>query len=288
MIVVTGASGKLGRRVIKQLLLRLPADQIGASVRDPAKLADLAAKGVRVRHGDFTDADSLRHAFAGARRLLLVSSNAAATGGDTLAQHRTAIDVAGEVGVERLFYTSQLSCSPTSHFMPGRSHAATEVMLAQSGLKWTSLRHGFYTDSALAMNERGLDNGALAAPRDGPVAWTSHDDLAAGDAILMTGEEEIDGATSVMSGAETLDLTGIAGIASDVLDKPVRRTVVDDDAWSAQARERGMPDAAIEFAMDYHRAARDDEFAATSPFLERLLGQKPQTFRKVLSDRRMN
>src|SRR5687768_15452866 len=98
MIIVTGATGQLGRAVVQQLVARVPADQIGVSVREPTKAGELAALGVRVRRGDFTDPASLRHAFAGARQVLIVSSNARATGGDTLAQHRAAIEAARAVG----------------------------------------------------------------------------------------------------------------------------------------------------------------------------------------------
>ena len=97
MLVVTGASGQLGRKVIDELLRLAPAERIAASVRDPHKLADLAAQGVRVRRGDYEDPASLFEAWQGARRILLVSSNAGATGGDTLKQHAVAIDVAGRL-----------------------------------------------------------------------------------------------------------------------------------------------------------------------------------------------
>jgi uncharacterized protein YbjT (DUF2867 family) len=94
MIVVTGATGKLGGLVVRGLLSRLPAAQIGVSVRDPGAASALRARGVRVRHGDFVQPETLREAFAGALRLLIISSNAAAYGGDPVAQHRAAIDAA--------------------------------------------------------------------------------------------------------------------------------------------------------------------------------------------------
>ena len=102
MIVVTGATGQLGHAIVLQLLERMPADGIGASVRDPDKAAGLAQRGVRVRHGDFDDAASLAHAFEGATQVLVVSSNARARGVDALAQHRTAIDAASAAGAARI------------------------------------------------------------------------------------------------------------------------------------------------------------------------------------------
>src|SRR6185295_7593766 len=97
MIVVTGATGRLGGAVVEQLLERVPADAIGVSVRDPAKAAGLAGRGVRVRYGDFDDAGSLTHAFEGAEQVLLVS--AATTGEAAVQQHRTAIGAAATAGV---------------------------------------------------------------------------------------------------------------------------------------------------------------------------------------------
>ena len=128
-IVVTGATGQLGHTIVEKLVERVPASEVGVSVRDPAKAADLGAMGVRVRRGDFAEPDSLPHAFEGATQLLLVSSNARATGGDTLAQHRAAIAAAVDAGVERIVYTSQMAASPASRFPPALDHAATEAML---------------------------------------------------------------------------------------------------------------------------------------------------------------
>ena len=113
MIIVTGATGQLGRAIVEQLVERVPAGEVGASVRDPAKAADLTALGVRVRRGDFADPASLAQAFAGATQVLVVSSNAAAYGGDTLAQHRAAIDAARAAGARRLVYPWRVYPSPS-------------------------------------------------------------------------------------------------------------------------------------------------------------------------------
>jgi len=134
MFIVTGATGHLGRAIVETLVHRVPANQVGASVRDPEKAADLEALGVRVRHGDFDDPDSLRHAFEGAAQVLIVSSNARASGGDPLAQHRSAIKAARAVGAGRIVYTSHMAASATSAFPPMLDHAATEDMLRRSGL----------------------------------------------------------------------------------------------------------------------------------------------------------
>lgn len=282
MLIVTGASGQLGRKIVNHLLFHVPAERIGISVRDPGKVTDLADLGVRVRQGDFDDTDSLRHAWQGAERLLLVSSNAAASGGDPLKQHATAIDVARELKVARLLYTSQVSSSARSHFPPGRHHAATETMLAESGLAWTALRHGFYAASALAMNARGLHAATLAAPEDGKVAWTTHEDLAAVDAALLAGAEVIDGPTPPLTGSEALDLAVFAQLASEILERPISRTLLSEETMRTNALQAGVPEASIAVMLGYFQAARAGEFSAVDTTLARIIGREPETMRDFM------
>lgn len=285
MFIVTGASGQLGRKIVDQLLQRLPADRIGVSTRDPAKLAHLANLGVRVRQGDYENPEGLHHAWEGAQRLLLVSSNAAATGGDTLAQHATAIDVAKRLEVDRVFYTSQISSAVDSQFPPARHHAATETMLAQSGLAWTALRHGFYADSAMAMNARGFEARSIAAPLDGKVSWTTHDDLAAVDAALLAGDEVIDGPTPPLTGSEALDLTDLARMASEIMGSPVSRSLLSDETMLKNAEAAGVPAERIAVMMGYFLAARAGEFSRVDPTLGRILGRAPQSMQSFMAEK---
>src|SRR6478609_8183531 len=175
MIVVTGANGQLGRAITERLLARVPAAQLGVSVRDPDKAHALRERGARVRHGSFSEPATLRAAFEGASQLLLVSSGT--TAGDTLSQHRAAIDAARASGVKRVVYTSHMGCSATSEFPPMRNHAATELMLRDAGIPFTALRNGFYASSALMLLGGAFETGKLVAPADGPVSWTTHADL---------------------------------------------------------------------------------------------------------------
>jgi uncharacterized protein YbjT (DUF2867 family) len=190
MIIVTGANGQLGRQIVERLVTRVPAAQIGASVREPEKAEALRASGVRVRAGSFTDGEGLRHAFEGATTVLIVSSSSIA--GDTLVQHRTAIDAARAVGAKRIVYTSHMGSSATSKFPPMRNHAATEAMLAGCGVPFTSLRNGFYAASALMYLGGVAESGKLVAPADGPVSWTAHADLAEAAAIVLAASERGD------------------------------------------------------------------------------------------------
>ena len=282
MLVITGATGQLGKRIVAELLRRVPAQRIGVSVRSPDKATDLAAQGIRVRQADYERPESLRHAWEGAEQLLLVSSDAAAHGGDPIAQHANAIAVAQEVGVGRILYTSHVSASPTSLFPPGRDHAATEALLAGCGIAWTALRHGFYAESLVAMEAQGLANGAIIAPADGPVAWTTHDDLAAADAALLAGEQVIDGPTQPLTGTEALDLSEIARLASEVKGTPVSRDVISLDDLDAQARQYGIPSGIRAIMLGYYRAAHAGEFSKVDPLLTTILGRQPTGMRDFL------
>lgn len=285
MFILTGATGQLGRKIVQNLLQLVSADRIAVSVRDPAKANDLAIAGVRVRQGDYDDAASLRHAWQGAERLLLVSSNASASGGDPLAHHATAIAVAQDLGVERVFYTSQIASSSTSQFPPARTHAATEQMLAKSGLAWTAMRHGFYADSALAMNARGFASGSLAAPADGKVSWTTHNDLAAADAMLLAGTELFEGPTPPLTGAEALDLADLAALAQAILGRAVERLVLKDDTMVQTAEASGAPAERIAIMMGYYNAARAGEFSQVDPTLSRLIARRPQLMQDFMATR---
>jgi len=275
MIVVTGATGLLGGAVVERLLARRPAEEIGVSVRDPTKAAALADRGVRVRRGDYDDAASLAHAFEGAEQLLLVS--AAATGETALRQHRTAIDAARRAGVRRVVYTSHMGANPASAFAPMVDHAATEALLADSGLAFTALRNGFYAASGRMLLGRAAETGEVAAPADGPVSWTAHDDLAEAAAIVLTEEGRFEGATPPLTGPAAVDLAGLAAVAAELTGRPITRTVVTD----ARYREQLGPVADLLLGM--FAASRAGEFAAVDPTLGELLGRPPLTVRDVLA-----
>lgn len=285
MIVVTGATGQLGRAIVRHLVARVPADQVGASVRDPAKAADLAALGVRVRRGDFADPAGLPHAFEGATQVLIVSSNAAASGGDPVAQHRNAIAAARAAGAQRIVYTSHMGASAKSAFAPMHDHAATEDMLAQCGLAWTALRHGFYASSGVDLMGDALTTGAITAPADGKVAWTAHADLAEAAAIVLAGHQHYDGPTPPLTGSQALDLDDLATIALELTRRPITRNVVSDEALRARLAERGAAPAAAEIAIGLYAAARAGEFETVDPTLERLLRRPPVTMRDVIADK---
>ncbi|QBD81000.1 NAD-dependent epimerase/dehydratase family protein [Ktedonosporobacter rubrisoli] len=281
MIIVTGASGQLGRAVVERLLAREPAEQIGVSVRNVEKAQELKERGVRVRRGDFEDPASLDYAFEGASKVLIVSSNT--FGETTIRQHRTAIDSARRAGVSRIFYTSHMGSSPTSLFQAMVDHAATEAALRDTGVTFTSLRNGFYAASALMMLGNALETGELLAPEDGPVSWTAHADLAEAAALALS-EEALDGVTPPLTASEALDLADIAAIAAELTQRPMRRVVVPDTEYRAGLVAHGFPEEGADMYMGIFRASRRGEFSRVDPTLARLIGRAPKSMRDILKE----
>ena len=142
MIVITGATGALNGATVEHLLKRIPADGIGVSVRDVATAQHFADRGVRVRRGAYDDPAALLDSFEGAEQVLLVSSSD--PGADGVSLHRVGIETAVAAGAGRILYTSHQGAGLDSPFRPARDHAATEALLAGSGVAWTALRNGFY------------------------------------------------------------------------------------------------------------------------------------------------
>ncbi|WP_223645331.1 SDR family oxidoreductase [Corallococcus sp. EGB] len=285
MIVVTGATGQLGRLIVEKLIARVPVDQVAVSVRDVQKAQDLAARGVRVRAGDFADPRSLPYAFEGASQVLIVSSNVAAQGGDPLVQHRAAIDAARSAGARRIVYTSHMGASRASMFSPMLDHAATEQLLAGSGLAWTSLRNGFYASAAWALLEQALKAGVFEAPVDGKVSWTTHADLAEAAAVILANEGRFDGPTPPLTASQALDFGDLCDIASGLLGRPIRRSIVPEAEMRATLEAFGVPAPRVGIALGLYRAAHAGEFAAVDPALRQLLGREPTSMRELLADK---
>ena len=278
MLIVTGANGQLGRAIVERLLERVPAAQIGVSVRDPEQARGLEERGIRVRRGDFADAASLAHAFEGASQVLIVSGT---TGETAVRQHHTAIDIAKAAGARRILYTSHMGSNPSSPFPPMPDHAATEVALRDSGVAFTALRNGFYATTAGLLLGTAVETGKLTAPEDGPVAWTTHADLAQAAAIALT-EESLDGMTPNLTASEAIDMTGVAAIASELTGRPIRRVVVPDAEYRAGLVAHGIPASAADMLLGLFLASRQGEFSHVDPTLARLIGRPPTPLREVL------
>ncbi|GGF34556.1 NmrA family NAD(P)-binding protein [Subtercola lobariae] len=286
MIVITGATGALNGATVDHLLDRLPASELVVVARDVSTAQRFADLGVAVRHGDFADPSTLPAAFDGADQLLLVSSSDPA--GDATSLHRAAVDAAISAGVGRILYTSHQGTSPDTPFGPGRDHAATERMLADSGISWTSLRNGFYSHSLGWMIGPWRETGTFAIPADGPVSWTSRADEAEAAAIIIAAINA-DPALSSYDGPVTLTASAaptfaeVAEIASEATGRTVTRVVMEPDEWVAAQIAAGRPEFVARFSLGMYQAADQGYFEGTDPLLATLLGREPLTVRAELS-----
>ncbi|MDX3071723.1 SDR family oxidoreductase [Streptomyces sp. MI02-7b] len=185
-IVVTGATGHLGRLVIDELLAGagVPADRVVAVVRDADKAADIAARGVELRVADYSAPATLKGAFQEGDVVLLISGSEV---GQRVAQHAAVIDAAKEAGVARLVYTGILG-GPAADFALGDEHKATERALLDSGLTYTLLRNGWYTENYTAQIPVHLEHGVVGSAGEGRVGSAARRDFAAAAAAVLTGE----------------------------------------------------------------------------------------------------
>lgn len=217
MIVVTGATGQLGRLTIEELLRTVPAERIVAAVRTPARAADLAERGVQVREADYDRPETLAAALDGAERMLLVSGNEV---GRRFAQHRAAVDAARRAGVALVVYTSVLHAD-TTPLPVAPEHRETEAYLRASGLPFSLLRNGWYTENYTAFAHAAVQHGVLhGSARDGRVASASRADYAAAAAAVLTGEGH-EGTVHELSGDTAWSLPELAAAIAAVTGAPV-------------------------------------------------------------------
>lgn len=273
MIVVTGATGSLNGATVEHLLKRLPADRIGVSVRDLAKARHFADRGVRVRQASYDDPAALRHSFAGADQVLLVSANDPTA--DMVGQHRNAIEAAVAAGARRVLYTSQQGAATEGPYPPAAVHALTEEILAGSGAAWTSLRYGFFAHDFAPMLGPWRRTGTIAAPADGPVPWTAPADLSEAAAVVLSGDRSFDGAITLISD-EAVALDDFAARASELSGRTIERVVVDDEQWVDDQVANGVPEPAARFMLTMFRATREGHFAERDPLLAELLDREPR------------
>lgn len=185
MIVVTGATGQLGRLVMDELLKTTEAKNIIAAVRTPAKAKDFTGRGVQVREADYSRPETLVAAFHGASRLLLISSNEM---GKRIEQHQAVIDAAKAAGITFAAYTSILHCD-TSPLGLAEEHLATEKYILSSGLNYSMLRNGWYFENQTAAIPLAIQKGAfIGATGEGRIAAASRFDYAAAAATVLTGK----------------------------------------------------------------------------------------------------
>jgi NAD(P)H dehydrogenase (quinone) len=224
-LVVTGATGHLGRLTIQALLDRgVAPDQIVAAARTPENLHDFAELGVDVRHADYDDPQSLKEAFAGAEKVLLISSNAV---GARFEQHRNVVEAAREAGVDLIAYTSILRAD-TSPLLLAADHQATEQLIAASGLPYVFLRNAWYLENYTEQIATAVEHKAiLGSAGEGRVSAASRADYAEAAAAVFTQDGprnhayELAGDSAFTLAEYAAELSGITGEQIAYVDQPV-------------------------------------------------------------------
>jgi NAD(P)H dehydrogenase (quinone) len=269
-IVVTGATGHLGRLVVENLLGRgHRADQIVAAGRNTATLADLADRGVHIAAIDLEDPTSLKKAFHDADVVLLVSSNEV---GQRVRQHSNAIDAAAATGVGRLVYTSAPHAD-TTDLIIAPEHKVTEEHLRASGVPFTVLRNGWYTENYLPAIEQARSTGTIVASvGDGRVASAARSDYAAAAAAVLT-EPGHENQVYELSGDHTWSYHELAAAASEILNREVTYQPVTPEEHLDSLRSAGLDDATAQFLVTLDGDTGRGLLAETSGTLRRLIGR---------------
>lgn len=275
-LLVTGASGQLGGAVVRHLLdtLQFPAERLIATSRNPDALADLAARGVTVRAADFDQPDTLAAAFAGADRLLLVSTDALMEPGKRLAQHRAAVQAAVEAGVPHVVYTS-LPSADTSHVSFAPDHLGTERALSTSPLTWTVLRNAWYFENLAYTLPGALASGEWAsASGDGRIAYIARDDLARAAAVALASGNTTN-RTLTLTGAQAYSARDIAARVSTLTGKPLSVVDIAPAQQVEGLRAHGFPPVLADVFASFDVATAAGDLGEVTDDYVQLTGQSP-------------
>lgn len=278
MIVITGASGQLGRLVIAALLKKIPAGEIVAAVRNPAAVADLAARGVQVRQADYDQPASLAAAFAGADKLLLISSSEV---GRRVPQHRAVIDAASAAGVRLLAYTSLLHAD-TSPLPLAAEHKETESLIRAAGLPAVILRNGWYTENYLAGVPTALQYGVVSGcAGDGRIASASRADYAEAIATVLASDNQA-GRIYELAGDDAYTLAELAHAIAQQSGKAVAYQNLPEAEFKVALIGAGLPDYIAALLAESDSGAAKGGLFDDSRQLSQLIGRPTTPLTEML------
>jgi len=276
-IGVTGATGQLGRLVVESLKSKVSAETIVALVRNPEKAADL---GIEARTFDYTQAENLVASLKGIDKLLLISGNEV---GQRLPQHLAVIDAAKQAGVKQLFYTSILHAD-SSPLSLAVEHAATEKAIKESGLTYTILRNGWYTENYTGSAKGAIGAGAfIGNAGDGKIASAARVDYAEAAAVVLAGEGH-EGKTYELAGDEAYTLTELAAEISKQSGKTIPYNNLTEAEYAGILKSFGLPDGLAEMLANSDTGASKGGLFDDSRVLSELIGRPTTSLAKVVAD----
>jgi NAD(P)H dehydrogenase (quinone) len=279
-VLVTAASGHLGRLVVEALLARgaEPSDVV-ATARDTDRIADLAAKGVRTAVLDYDRPETIAAAFAGVDTVLFVSGS---TPGGRLQQHTNVVDAAKAAGITKLVYTSAPKAT-TSDLVVAPDHKATEELIAASGVPAVILRNNWYNENYFPTLAQAAESGVIASSAgEGRVASATRADYAEAAAVTLLEDGHI-GRVYELAGDVAWDMAELAATMADVLGRPVALASLSPEEHRAALEAAGLDAGTIGFllALDANIAAGD--LADADGSLSRLIGRPTTPIRETLA-----
>ena len=271
---ITGASGQLGASALRHLLTRVPASQVVAVTRTPAKLQECADRGVRVRAGDFKDPAGLTGALEGVDRLLLIPMPDLMPGVRP-PLHRAGIEAARKAGVRHVIYVSSVGARPAASDDILNTHFETEQALIASGLAWTFLRMGPYADFLIDPMRAAVTNGTHASLAGAPSSPVVRDDLGAAAAGLLASDGHA-GITYHATGPVALTAAELASAVGAAFDATILHTAITSEQLRARLAAAGLPAPVVDLLARFQEASAAGLFDIVTRDVERLSGRPAQ------------
>lgn len=278
-LLVTGATGKFGTKVVETLLKTVPADQLSVSVRNTEKAKELQARGVEVRHGDFDYPETLNSAFAGVERLLIISAD-----GDNetrIRQHANSVAAAERAGVKFIAYTSITSAQESTNlFAP--THKATEDAIKKTGIPYSFLRNNWYLENEIP-SIQGVLAGApwVTSAGNGKVGWALQQDYAEAAAAVLS-ENGHENTIYELSG-KPFTQEEFVSVLGNLLGKEVPIQQVDDAAYADIMKAAGVQDFVIPLLVDIQRSIREGSLDIESNDFEKVIGRPATPINEALT-----
>lgn len=278
MILVTGATGQLGKLVIAALIEKVTAKNVIATVRNFEKAKDLAALGVQVRQADYNDQNSWNTAMQGAEKVLLISSSEL---GSRTQQHRTVIHAAKRANVKLLAYTSILHADTSVLGLAGE-HRETEAAILDSGLPYTLLRNSWYTENYAMGIPTALALGALyGCAGEGRISSAARIDYAEAAAVVLTGANH-EGKTYELAGDGSYNLSEFAAELSRQTEKSIHYVNIPEEAYKKALLEAGLPEPLAELLANSDTGVSKGALFESGKQLSTLIGRPTTALEAVI------